>query len=67
MAKDEKNPKASNIFQSIMKVSVKPKSYDAEPCPKCGLLGAFIPPTEKDGKNLVVQYRVLMVMNTQSM
>ncbi len=51
MAGREKNPKeASNIFRSIMTTSVKPKSYDAESCPKCGLLGDFIPPVEKTAK-----------------
>ena len=55
---DKKNAKeASNIFHSIMKASVTPKKFDAEPCPKCGLLGDFIPPPQKDGKNLVVQYK----------
>jgi hypothetical protein len=58
MAEDKKTPKeASNIFHSIMKASVKPKSYDAEPCPKCGLLGEHKPPVQKDGKNLVVQFK----------
>lgn len=55
---DKKNAKeASNIFHSIMKASVTPKKFDAEPRPKCGLLGDFIPPPQKDGKNLVVQYK----------
>jgi len=60
MAKQENNksPKeASNIFHSIMKASVKPKNYDAEICPKCGLLSDFVPPTAKDGRNLVVQFK----------
>lgn len=59
MAKqDKKTPQeASNIFHSIMKASVKPKSFDAEPCPKCGLLGDFVPPTANDGRNLVVHFK----------
>lgn len=55
---DEKNPKeASNIFHSIMKASLTPKKFDAEHCPKCGLLADFIPPPAKDGRNLVVQFK----------
>jgi len=53
-----KNPKeASNIFHSIMKASVTPQKFDPGKCPKCGLLADFVPPTEKDGRNLVVQFK----------
>jgi hypothetical protein len=55
---DEKTPKeASNIFHSIMNARVVPKKFEPEPCPKCSLFGDFIPPTQKDGKNLVVHYK----------
>ena len=57
MFKDKARQEASNIFHSIIKASVAPKSYDAEPCPKCGILGDFVPPVAKDGRNLVVQFK----------
>lgn len=55
---DEKNPKeASNIFHSIMKASVKPKGFDPEICPDCGLLADFVPPTEREGNNVAVHFK----------
>lgn len=57
MAGKKTSQGASNIFHSIMKASVKPQNFDAEKCPKCGLLGDFIPQAAKDGKNLVVQFK----------
>jgi hypothetical protein len=55
---DKKNSKeASNIFDSIIKASVKPQKFEAEKCPKCGLLADFVPPIEKDGRNVVMQFK----------
>jgi hypothetical protein len=55
---DEKNPKeASNIFHSIMKASVTPAHADMARCPECGLMADFIPPSIKDGQNLVANYK----------
>ena len=48
---------ASKTFQAIMTTKIPPKKYDPEPCPKCGMNGDHIPPVEKDGRNLVVQFK----------
>lgn len=41
----------------IMKAAAVRQKFDPEKCPKCGLLGDFIPPATKDGKNLVAQFK----------
>ncbi len=57
MRDKKRQKKGANVFQAIMTTNAPPKNYDAQPCPKCGLSSNFVPPIEKDGRNLVVQFR----------
>lgn len=60
MSDQEKNPKeTSNIFESIIKLSVAPKTYDAEKCPTCGLMADFVPPAIRVGKIVTVNFKCL--------